>query len=230
MFVVLNETITIYKPAQEITILACVEQHQICKPYTSGFPRCSPYLSTIGIMDFIPFMPSNAIQRDTAYQVLNVQSVSDLSWVASRIPGQPLLASQTLDVNTQYRTIPKDQWRTRSDDGSLQRWHSFSTAWSKSQPVPPIPRSKRDTKQQEICGRQRLRKSTTNQNFNMAAIVVVLSLGFGIILLGLKIDSCVGWLQTRYGRGGFRRTQWILDGLFQQQRLAYEGPGVEGWT
>jgi len=72
------------------------------------------------------------------------------------------------------------------------------------------------------CKMQRMRGVKGYQNFDMTAAWVVIKLGFAIIMLGLLIDSAVDWTQKRSHRGMYGRLQWILDGLFQQQRLVYE--------
>jgi hypothetical protein len=61
-------------------------------------------------------------------------------------------------------------------------------------------------------------------SFSILGISLILGLGGVIIVLGMMIDSVVGWLHSGH-KSEYRSTQWALEDKLQLQRVAYEGSG-----
>ncbi len=81
----------------------------------------------------------------------------------------------------------------------------------------------------EDCKSQIVRNLPGARNFHFTAILVVVALGCVIIGMGLTIDTVVGFSQKKLRLGEEHRSRWVLDSVFQLQRMAFEGLGVEGW-
>ncbi|KAL4906960.1 hypothetical protein BDW74DRAFT_130901 [Aspergillus multicolor] len=82
---------------------------------------------------------------------------------------------------------------------------------------------------QSSCARRIVRNSVGLHNFDMRAIVIVLTVGSAISALGLGIDAVVRFLQQRFRPTSESLVHWTLDGVFQLQRLAYLSVGVCSW-
>ncbi|KAL1616178.1 hypothetical protein SLS56_011502 [Neofusicoccum ribis] len=229
---------TVYLPARVVTILGCIEQHQICKAATEDEPRrCTPLVSARGIFTEAISLGLASRQLTTAVRLVAAAIVHtpDLSFVAKMMPGDPLLASKTVIETTQYGTIPVDQWRAE-----VGRWFSVSLALLQEGVIefvtgPSDAFMKQfvvnydDAESVEDCEQQRIRAGSGYQNFHLAATITVVAVGCVIIFVGLILDTVAGWLQSHLHFWEYARLQWVIDGSFQQQRLAYEGAGVGGW-
>jgi hypothetical protein len=152
------------------------------------------------------------------------------------LPGDVLLASKTVDSDgMQYAELPLTQWQSE-----VGRWFSISLILLQmgllegvTGPQDPLMRKfflrYNSTDKIADCQRQRFRNAVDARNFNLTALIVVLVLGCIIIALGLTIDTAVGLIQKMSRRGTRLRYHWLIDGLFQQQRLAYEAADVRPW-
>jgi len=78
-----------------------------------------------------------------------------------------------------------------------------------------------------MCDMQLLRHTGSHQNFSVLGLTILLSCGGLVILLSLVAETVVGWIQNRTGLGKRGREQWIVDGVLQLQRSAYEGQMIE---
>ncbi|KAF4767223.1 hypothetical protein N7455_006886 [Penicillium solitum] len=141
------------------------------------------------------------------------------------------LASRTLLSGFQWAELPTTQWRLE-----LSRWFSEGLALIQQGFVDSATVSENNgvhlpqlSGTEASCKHQIVRNVTGLQNFNMLAIVIVLVLGSIIIVLGLTIDSIVGYVQRRFCGTSEGWVHWTLDGVFQLQRLAYRGAGVRSW-
>jgi hypothetical protein len=89
--------------------------------------------------------------------------------------------------------------------------------------IPPAPS---DTLGQRLCHSQTFRSSGEVQSFSLLGVVIILVGGGSIILVSFCLETVVGWVQRRLGRGEARRAQWENDDKLQL--LAREGSGRVG--
>jgi hypothetical protein len=89
--------------------------------------------------------------------------------------------------------------------------------------VPPAPN---DTLGRRLCHSQTFRSSGEVQSFSLLGVGVILVVGGIIILVSFCLETVVGWLQLRLGRGQGRHAQWERDDKLQL--LARESRGAAG--
>ncbi|KAK0664111.1 hypothetical protein DIS24_g782 [Lasiodiplodia hormozganensis] len=228
-------------PWLTVTMLGCIEQHQICKAATSDSSRsCGPFSSSRGLPWIaIEGLGLSGRQTATAARLMSAAAVQqpDLGFVARWMPGDPLLASRTEVDGTQFAALPVDQWRRE-----VSRWFAMSLALLQESVVqyvtgPSDPGLRRfvldvseDPDALADCRQQRVRRAGSGYtNFHLGAVIVVVVVGCALSFVGLTVDTIVGFLEAHFHFWEYGRLQWLLDGTFQQQRLAYEAAGVANW-
>lgn len=227
--------VPIYTPTREVTIVGCIERHQICTSSEAGNQRCTALSSLTDTNVQVDDLGLNSQQRAAATRILfNVLGI-DLAFVAAQLQGDALVASRTVLEGMQQESLPSTQWRDE-----ISRWFSIAlillqdgvvqyvTGPSRPEWVQYV---SRNTNPEELadCASQRLRMSSSQQNFSLTGIIVVLVLGTLIIAIGLSIDTIAYWFRKRLPKGDQRSDEWVLDSVFQHQRLAYQGIGVKDW-
>ena len=223
------------KATRPITIVGCIERHQICTPSEVGNQRCTDSSSFTGTNSQVDSIGLTPRQRATATRILfNVLGI-DMAFVATWLQGDALLASRTVLEGRQNEHLPHTQWRSE-----VSRWFSIALILLQEGVVQYVTGVTRPEWEQFVshstnpdelgeCTTQRVRMDSSQQNFSITGMIVVLSLGSMIIALGLSIDTIAAWLQKRLQSGERHREAWLLDGIFQHQRLAYQGLGVLNW-
>ena len=78
-----------------------------------------------------------------------------------------------------------------------------------------------------MCRNQLVRDTGLHQSFSILGLALVLSIGGFIIVLGMAVDTVVGWLHIG-SKFKYRQNQWVLEQTLQLQRAAYEGFNVGG--
>lgn len=222
----------IYVPSDPIRVLSCIEENKICNPANGVCTMITPG-SNPGTVVYK--LDLNTAQSGTFQRLMSQLIPLDLSFVAQRIPN-PLLASRTVMDGRQQAKLPNDQWRAE-----LGRWFSVNLQLIQAGMIQTVTRPAEladlitfrsladDPVWLADCGRQRVRNAIGVVNFNFSALIAVLVVGGVIIIAGLGVDKAVGFFQKRFDRGAQPRTWWLLDGIFQLQRLAYQGIGVGPW-
>jgi len=230
-----GELVLLYTADRPVTIMGCVEEQELCNPTIAGEARCKRFTPSVSDNKLFSSINLNPAQIATARRLRIILLTNDLSYITWMI-SQPILASKTVIVGNQYAELPKDQWRTE-----VGRWFSISMIMIQSGFVdfvtgPSNPTLRQyvlpvnDTEGLEDCRRQRVRNVVGVRNCNLTAVLAVVIPGLFIIAVGLTLDTAVGCCQRRLRFGDGRRLHWLLDGIFQQQRLVYEAAGVRGWN
>ncbi|CAI7637299.1 unnamed protein product [Penicillium viridicatum] len=223
---------TLYNGSNTISVLGCLEQYEICNPAGPGDPVCMLYKPS----SHVDYDPSAIVkplrfsekQLATFIRLDAIQVGTNLPVVAT---GSFFLASRTLFRGLQWAALPSTQWRLE-----LSRWFSEGLALMQQGVVDSTTMPENNglyfpelSGTAASCKHQIIRNVTGLQNFNMLAIVIVLVVGSIIIVLGLTIDTIVGYVQRRFPGASEGWVHWTLDGVFQLQRLAYRGAGVRSW-
>ncbi|KAG7286926.1 hypothetical protein NEMBOFW57_006426 [Staphylotrichum longicolle] len=149
--------------------------------------------------------------------------------------GDALLASKTVVDGSQIAQLPVTQWRSE-----VARWFSISLiilqmGLLEGATGPLDPEMKpywvldKDPDLITSCQRQRFGNAADARNFNLSVLIALLVGGSVIITLGSTIDKLVGFAQRLVRPTARGRFYWVLDSLFQHQRLAYEAAGVRPW-
>jgi hypothetical protein len=228
-----------YLPSRAVAVMGCVEEQELCNPAirSPGEPRgrCRRFTQKSPVKELLESLelerPAQLAVTQRLLASLLGNSLRDMAWTLS----QPIVASKTLNFGRQYAQLPDSQWRAE-----VGRWFSISliriqSAFVESVTGPADPALQQhlllfnDTDGLQDCARQRVRNVAGVRNFHAAAILIVVVLGVCVIAVGSTLDTVVAWCQRRLRVGEAGRLRWLLDGLFQQQRLAYEAVGVGGW-
>lgn len=222
----------LYNASTTLSILGCMEQYEICNPANPGDPVCMVYKHSTDA-SYNPFtvvkpLGLSETQLATFIRLDAIQFGTNLAPVAAT---SLFLASRTILSGFQWAALPSTQWRLE-----VSRWFSEGLALIQQGFVDSATMLDNDALDfpqlsgtAASCKHQIVRNVTGLQNFNMLAIVMVLVLGSIIIVLGLTIDSIVGYIQRRFPGASEGWVYWTLDGVFQLQRLAYRGAGVRSW-
>ncbi|OQD99499.1 hypothetical protein PENSOL_c006G11234 [Penicillium solitum] len=221
----------LYNASTSLSILGC-EQYEICNPANPGDPVCMVYRHSSDAA-YDPSAIAKPLrlsekQLATFIRLDAIQIGTNLGAIATT---SLFLASRTLLSGFQWAELPTTQWRLE-----LSRWFSEGLALIQQGFVDSATVSENNgvhlpqlSGTEASCKHQIVRNLTGLQNFNILAIVIVLVLGSIIIVLGLTIDSIVGYVQRRFRGTSEGWVHWTLDGVFQLQRLAYRGAGIRSW-
>lgn len=109
---------TLYMPDNQVSVLACTDQHQVCNPNrgTDDHDQCSELLAWEGVADIL--LGDAASDKKTLLDTRNQRTTADVIMMAS-LAGEtyqmipffhaPLLASDYAVVKLS-KPLPKDQW------------------------------------------------------------------------------------------------------------------------
>lgn len=229
-----------YEPWYTVAVLSCIEEHNLCNPALpnmtcSQFAPTSFALNTSISSQIFANLQLSPRQRTTTSRLLASSLIPFNLGTMVSMMGNPLIASKTLDDSIQLKNLPQNHWRSE-----VGRWFSINLSLIQSGFVeyvtgPADPTYRQNfttanfTRASEDCANQVFRNAIGVQNFNLAAISIVMVIGLCFIGLGLTLESLVGWFQKRVLSDDTARLRWLLDGFLQQQRLAYEAVGVTHW-
>lgn len=222
----------LYNGSTTLSILGCLQQYEICNPAGPGDPVCMVYKhSSHADYDPSAIFKSLGLSEKQLATFIRLDAIQVGTNLAAVATGSLFLASRTLFRGFQWAQIPSTQWRLE-----LSRWFSEGLVMMQQGFVDSATMPENNglyfpelSGAAASCKHQIVRNVTGLQNFNMLAIVIVLVLGSIIIVLGLTIDSIVGYVQRRFPGASEGWVHWTLDGVFQLQRLAYRGAGVRSW-
>jgi hypothetical protein len=223
---------TVYISDHYVTLLGCAEQYQFCNPQLnrSGLPEdCTLLQGNSEEDNFLDDIDFNNIQYNTA-SVINDRAQSGMYLVVQNRGSSVLLAHNYIYQEVSIG-LPEDQWQRE-----LRSW--FETSLAEVQvTVASIAIGVPSSVPAEfvffpdICYPQMIRGVAGFQNFSIVGLVVILAIGGVIICLGISLEPLVTFInrKSRSRAGQYARLQWVLDGKFQLQRMAFEGAGWNGW-
>ncbi|KAI0154798.1 hypothetical protein GGR57DRAFT_465051 [Xylariaceae sp. FL1272] len=225
--------IEVYLQDNPATPMGCVHRSQYCRPGRSGNAICTRltgesdlYYSTLEVFD-----DEHAFNRVSWFQT-NV----DASWWPEDIVGR---GDVNLAAQFRVRTgvqgpLPDDQWHTE-----VQYWFSIMLASMqrtfvdaamgpsdpnlKSYRVPPA-----NADEEYLCTNQKI-LSADHISFSVFGLLFIFVFGGIIIMLGLSLDSIVGYIQRIRKSSPHHRLEWCSNGTLQLQRLAHEALGYSTW-
>ena len=145
-----------------------------------------------------------------------------------------LLASQTVSELVQTQALPADQWHREVENwfsvslAKLQR-NIIDFAGGPSDPtLSPYVQYPVDEELARMCGTQTiLLPSDSYSNFNFDAIIGITIVGVFLIVLGLRFEGLFASFLKWRSKPGER--DWVLNGPYQLQRLAYADRVTHPW-
>ncbi|KAK4926787.1 hypothetical protein LTR66_016325 [Elasticomyces elasticus] len=147
--------------------------------------------------------------------------------------GQALRATDTL-FNLDQAPLPNNQWHIETSS-----WFNAGLAQLQAKiqeyatgPSNIVPGSynwqPNDPVSKAMCYSQ-LINDTTSMSFSVLGMGILFGLGGLIICLAMCIDTIVGWIQMKTGRGLHGRMEWLMNDRLQMQRLLYVAIGLGAW-
>jgi hypothetical protein len=67
-------------------------------------------------------------------------------------------------------------------------------------------------------------------NFSVLALAIIFGVGCAVICVSLVLESALGYAQSHFKRGLYRRLRWQLESTIQLQRMAFEEVGLGTWS
>ena len=218
-----------------VRIISCIEEHELCNPRAPSLSECRKFAPVDNPFAIASALSLNERQNGTALRVAINLIRQDLSQVVNFAPGDVVMAGKTVLNSEQYGILPADQWRRE-----VRRWFAMALYLMQSDAVQfstpqadatlaPFFKTITDEPWLTSCKNQRVRNMEGIRNFNFLAIVLILSIGAVVIVVGGFIEPFAGLLRRVSGRDEDRALTWVFDGVLQLQRLAYGAVGVEKW-
>lgn len=236
----LTDNVTYWYRDAPVTVLGCVEQHEICNAKDPETRICTkpdrPDLSKQTIDGIVRDLGFNRRQAATAMLLLFASTTFGMQDVIFGLGAGVLCAQESLAADNGNSPLPGNQWMVESQNlfnitlANLQQVLiqyasppiGMQDRWARVDPDPEY--LYRDT-----CGRQKIKATGSYKSFSVLRLALTLFVGLVIIVLSLSIDSIVGFLQLRYRWGLHRRAWWVIDGKLQLGRLAQESRGFGRW-
>ncbi|PYH79582.1 hypothetical protein BO82DRAFT_385077 [Aspergillus uvarum CBS 121591] len=241
-----NVTSSMWTKSYEVNLLVCTDQYQICNPNRPGPDGCtklggilSTSLSTFTI-DPTKFLGFNVYQIATIGRFVSGNNDRSMYSNVNGRGGAALNASSIAYSNIQFY-IPPTQWQTEvttwfaTSLAKEQAWavewatapknfpatsllDQSSVGWNVTAPLSSYARVQ--------CTNQLVHNAAGYANFSVLGLALTVGVCGLIILVGLSVDSVVGWLRGN-GRWRYMREQWAVEETLNLHRAAYMGLGAE---
>jgi len=230
----LNELSGVYYADYWVTPLGCIEQYRVCSPQSNA---CTPYMglwqldATLDTGD-ADRLGLNTVQQQTFHRLFTALQVSNVYYATFTRLGSALRASETLSgLNQRY--LPPNQWHLEVAswfDSGLARLQQIAQEYATGPDVVPsgsFIASPDLTEPTDIiwagmCHSQLINDASTTMSFSVLGIAILIGLGLIIVLLSFSLDTVIGWLQKKTGKGLHARMEWRLNDKLELQRLLYQ--------
>ena len=223
---------TYYISNQDVYVLACTEQHQVCNP-TNG--KCTPLSGNSQLIPNLPGLDLNDAQESTILTMaLTITYINTYNSVNSR-GANALRASETLDGVFQI-PLPNNQWMTE-----ISTWFAVSMAKLQQRTVQYAIGSSyvpegltlvgpANRYQENICNNTKIQSQSGTTSFSVLGVVIILIVGSLLITINLVLSTVMGFIRQKRQWKAYKSLQWTLDDKLQLQRLAYEEAGQGQWS
>ncbi|KAF7556857.1 hypothetical protein G7Z17_g1095 [Cylindrodendrum hubeiense] len=115
-----NNTYTLYYNDRLVSVMGCIDQHQICKPGSGEGPNCTALSSVENLWPEVVKLELNQVQRDTAYVIqMKILGAEMLNSIAGR--GAVALKAQGTVFNNVNVPLPDNQWTLEVSAGGGQK-------------------------------------------------------------------------------------------------------------
>ncbi|KAJ5726657.1 uncharacterized protein N7483_008014 [Penicillium malachiteum] len=225
-----NESLTLWLKSYDISLLGCVDQYQVCNPNMPGDSGCT---TLGGLLD--------AANQAYITKIKSLGFNSDQIVTISRFFDWPIDMSMYSNVDGRggsalNDTFPQNQWQIEvstwfatslaKQQTAVLEWATTpknlpSSGWHHTPPTISFLRSQ--------CHSQLVLRGANYENFSVLGLSITVALCGVIVILGLIIDTVVGWLRPSNSK--YMRDQWeveetlsLHEAAFQKMRLWSIGP------
>ena len=218
-----GQNYTWYSPRYWVSIIACAEQYQVCNPSTGA---CTPLVGTMSLLQqsLAPKVGLNAIQQSVMERIAVVGPYTSVYQTVNPRKDSALRAQETV-TDLQQAPIPDNQWMIEVShwfEAGLARLQRGVVEYATG-PTNIVPGLSvylpNDLVSKAMCYSQKIADAQGTISFSVLGVAIILSVGGFIILTSLVLDTIVGFIQHRYGKGQHARLNWILDDKLQLQRM-----------
>jgi hypothetical protein len=237
-----NDPIVLYAPDENLNVMACIDQYQICNPNTSPY-TCTIVGSELDMRKGYLEIGLNDYQIATAMRLSFALRLTGTYITLESLGDTALLARDRLTGTFGLR-LPDNQWQIEVQgwfETSLAKLQSYMVEWTANLadlgplgsvivPSPaggPVERASLD-----MCSNQRIRNTGAYQSFSFLGLMIVIGVGLTIMVLSWTVESCVSFVRSRrpHGKHNYREIARIADRKLQLQRQALTGAGYgQGW-
>ena len=223
---------TYYTSNQDVYVLACTEQHQVCNPTNR---KCTPLSGTFQVIPNLSGLDLNDAQESTVFTMaLTISFINTYNSVNSR-GANALRASETLDQGFQI-SLPNNQWMTE-----VSTWFAVSMAKLQQRTVQYAIGSSyvpegltlvgpENGYQENICNNTKIQSQSGTTSFSVLGVSIILIVGFLLITISLVLSTVMGFIRQKRDWKAYKSLQYTLDNKLQLQRLAYEEAGQGHWS
>lgn len=220
-----NDTYTLYYNDKLVSVMGCIDQHQICKPGSGEGPNCSALSSAENLWSEVAKLELNQVQQDTAYVIqLEILGGEMLNSIAGR--GAVALKAQGTVFNNINVPLPDNQWTLEVGGWfsiALARLQHAIVEYSTGPAHTDSEKYQRDTSSSLVriyantCNRQKGRQLSSSTNyltFNGVGLLIISVVGVIVLLISPLLELIVGF--RRSGKWSQRHLEWKLHGEFQR--------------
>ncbi|KAK5049099.1 hypothetical protein LTR84_005522 [Exophiala bonariae] len=232
----LDDDLAYYNTDFWAVAITCAEQYQICNPYTNS---CTQMLGikqlTTG--NALLALNLNPVQKHTADRIIQAAIFTNIyQQVTTRMAGA-LRASETV-AQLEQQPLPANQWQIELGswfDTGLARLQygvqEYVTGPSNVAEGSYVfqPAKDGNSIEADMCVNQLVLDSSDSISFSVLGMALILIVGSLIIVTSFVLDTVVGKIQTKIGRGEKRKEAWMNDDKLQLQRSVLHSKGPDSW-
>lgn len=222
-----------------VSSVGCAEQYKICNP---NINKCTDFLGQGQLMNLLvsthgDTIGLNDIQKEISTRITLALQVTSVYYATYTGNGNALRASETV-TNLDQAYLPPNQWMIEASswfDQGLARLQAmileYATGPASIAPGAYLWKAStgKDPIAEAMCYSQIVRDSNDTMSFSILGMSVLFGIGGFIIILALCLDSIVGYIQLKLGKGLHARMQWLLDDKLQMQRLLFDEMKLGIW-
>ncbi|KAF4612825.1 hypothetical protein G7Y89_g15548 [Cudoniella acicularis] len=227
-----------YITDNEISVMACLEQYQVCNPSKKAEVACTPLQTLSRLIQHKTGELSTVIKSDRqlllAKTLLSLLAQSRLASLLSSFTSPLLLDS--LEAGGSSLPPAPNQWILEMNNLFTIGLANFQHQLMEFVTGPPAQYALYLTPNQAannsalkwLCSSQIIQRADYS-NFCTLSIGLIFGVGVLITIISLCLDAVVGWVRLRYRSGRWRQRAWWTEGTLQLQRKAFEGMGIDDW-
>jgi len=224
-----------------VSVVGCSEQYRACNPINNV---CTARLGFIQLQEALvnnkDGLELNYVQNATITRIESALQLSSVYYATYGRGGSALRATEVLQ-QTSSGALPNNQWQIEVSswfDTSLARIqqkvqeYAIGPAFvpSGSYVQPPNPTLAIDAPWLDFCVSQIVNDSSDTMSFSVLGLALLFVLGGIIILTSLTIDTIVGYIQYKTGKGLHARMEWLTNDKLQLQRLLFQEMKLGNWS
>jgi len=202
-----------------VSVMGCIDQHQICNPVSLRGPRCSALSSANISQSELEKLEFNQFQNDTAYVIQQLIIDGEILNSISGRGAAALKAQKTVFDNINI-PLPNNQWTIEVGSWlnvALARLQHAILEYSTGPAYTDFERYQRSNLTslsriyRNTCGIQKVRQfnfNDKNLSFSVVALVIIFVVGGIVILISLFLERTIGRLQDTMGWGRECQVDW----------------------